>query len=235
MDDARDPSLTGLLEAHAEVMLDNVNVMLPGKVVSYDAAKQTAVVQPLVKKRHLAEDGEGLVAEDMPPIHGCPVEFCGPARGRITWPVAAGDSCEIRFASASLARWAALAPGTPVDPGDDRRHDLSDAVCFVGLHSPGAPPTDAPTDAVVIHVSGGVAIKLGSSGAAQAAVLGNTYRTAEDIMINALKVFVAAVSTHSAPWAPTRIRRWSPRVLRLRARSPRLRAERPATSRRSSS
>lgn len=197
-DQPRSPSLEALLEAFGETLRDGIHVMLPGKVTSYDASKQTATVQPLVKQRFLAEDGETYVAQDLPAIHGCPVEFCGPARGRITWPVKAGDTCEIRFSSASLARWLASGGG-PVDPGEDRRHDLSDAICFVGLHSPASVPTDAPTNAVVIHTSGGVLIQLGSSSATQAAILGNTYRTAEDTMLTAIKALATALATSCPP------------------------------------
>lgn len=164
MDDPRDPSLESLLELHREVTLAAMYIMLPGIVLSYNETKQTAVVQPAVKRRRLAEDGETWIAESVPPIHGVPVEFIGPARGRMTWPVAANDVCEIRWASSSLARWLAAGPGV-VDPGDDRAHDPTDAICFVGLHSPAAPPTDAPTDAIVLHVSGGVVVKVGDSSA----------------------------------------------------------------------
>lgn len=200
-DQPRSPSLESLLEAFGETLRDGIHVMLPGRVESYNATNQTATVQPLVQQRYLAEDGETVVKQNLPPIHGCPVEFCGPARARITWPVAAGDICEIRFSSASLQRWLSLGGG-PVDPGDDRRHDLTDAICFVGLHSPATPPTDAPTTALVIHTSGGILIKFGSSGASESAILGSTYRTAEDTLLTALTTFTTAISAHSAPAGP---------------------------------
>jgi Phage protein Gp138 N-terminal domain len=167
-DEIREPSLESLLEMHREVMLDGVRVMLPGVILSYNETTQKAVVQPLIKHRHVDEEGNE-VPEDLPAIHECPVVFCGNARGRITWPVAAGDTCEIRFASSSIARWAQV--GGSVDPGDDRHHDLSDAVCFVGLHDFSNVPTDAPTDAIVLHANDGTTIKLGSSGAADPVAL----------------------------------------------------------------
>jgi hypothetical protein len=168
-DDPRDPSLENVLELMREVTLDGVRVMLPGRITTYDPVKQRASVQPLVKHRHVAEDGETIVAEVLPVIHDCPVVFCGTSRGRITWPVAAGDTCEIRFASSSISSW--VASGGIVDPGDDRHHDLSDAVVFVGLHDFAHVPTDAPTDALVVHATGGTVIKLGSSSASQAVVV----------------------------------------------------------------
>lgn len=169
IDQPRDPDLTTLLELFREVVKADIHVMLPGKIISYDATSQKAVVQALVKGRFVDEDGETIKVEDLPPIHEVPVVFVGPARGRMTWPVDAGDLCEIRFASSSLARWLRTSAGPSVDPGEDRRHDLTDAICQVGLHTPASPPTDAPQDAVVIHVSGGVGIKLGSSAASMKA------------------------------------------------------------------
>lgn len=169
MDQPRDPSLEDLLDLHGELVADRVHTMLPGKIVAYDATTQLADVQPLIRRRYLAEDGETVVTQDMPVVHSCPVVFCGPARGRITWPVAVGDTCEIRWAFASLARW--VRSGGLVDPGDDRRHDPSDAVCQVGLHDGAHVPTDAPTDAIVLHASGGTTIKLGSSSATSAVAL----------------------------------------------------------------
>lgn len=199
MDDPRDPSLETVLELHREVLLDGIHVMLPGRIVSYDQAKQTATVQPLVKARHLAEDGETLVIEDVAPINGCLVRFVGPARGRMTWPVAAGDICEIRFASASLARWCAMASGPTIDPGDDRRHNLTDAICVVGMHSPANPPTDAPTDAVVIHVSDGTKIRLGGSSSAQSVPQGDNLQSALNTLMTALKVYIAGIKSVADP------------------------------------
>jgi hypothetical protein len=85
-------------------------------------------------------------------------------KGRLTWPVQVGDKCTIHYCSASIARW--VVQGKVVDPGDDRRHDLADAIVAPSLHG-GPPPTDAPTDAVVLHCD---KAKLGSSGASQHAV-----------------------------------------------------------------
>lgn len=206
VDVPRDPSLEAILELHAELVRDSIHVMLPGKIISYDATKQSAVVQPLLKYRHLAEDGQTIVAEDLPQIHNCPVVFMGPARGRMTWPVAAGDICEIRFSSASLARWVAMAPGPTVDPGDDRRHDLADAVCCVGLHSPASPPTDAPIDAIVLHADlagSGIRIKLGSSGASQSGVQGDNFHSALNTFLAALSTFATAISTFAGTCTTT--------------------------------
>ena len=200
-DDARDPDLGDLLALHGESLLDGVHTMLPGVIVSYDAAKQLADVQPQIKHRRLDEDGETVISIPYPVVHNCPVKFCGTARGRITWPVAAGDTCEISFASASIQRWISL--GGLVDPGEDRRHDLTDGTCYVGLHDAAHVPTDAPTDAVVVHTSGGVLIKLGSSSAHESAVAGDTYLAAANTMVSAIGTVVAGLGAFAASAAVT--------------------------------
>ena len=199
IDQPRDPDLTTLLELFRDVVKADIHVMLPGKIVSYDPDAQKAVVQALVRGRFIAEDGSTITVEDLPPIHEVPVEFCGPARGRITWPVDVGDLCEIRFASSSLARWIRTNAGPSVDPGEDRRHDLTDAICFVGLHTPASPPTDAPQDAVVIHVSGGNTIKLGSSGASHPLPQGDNLQSALNTFLSALNTYIVAIQGTADP------------------------------------
>lgn len=182
----RDPDLSNLLALFGEQLLDGVRVMLPGVITAYDSTSQRATVQPLIQDVRLGEQAK-KETKTIPPIHDVPVMFLGPARGRITWPVAAGDTCALFFASSSISRWVAAGGVSPLDPGDTRRHDLSDAVAVVGLHSPANPPTDAPTDAVVVHSDGG--IKLGSSGASQAVVV----QSALDHLGSALVTAIAAM------------------------------------------
>jgi Phage protein Gp138 N-terminal domain len=165
-DEPRDPDLENLLALHRSHMVAAMNTWLPGQVVDYDATKQTATVQALATDSHYNEDGE-RVSQNYPPTHDVPVMFIGPARGRITFPVAQGDLCVLLYCSRSLSRLFTLgAGGGPVDPGDDRRGDLSDPIAIVGLHLQTG-PTDAPTDAIVLHADG-IQIKLGSSAASKA-------------------------------------------------------------------
>jgi hypothetical protein len=160
-DTPRDPDLSLLLELLREVVLDSIRTAQPGRIVTYDAAKQRASVQPLINDQRTSELGE-ILEEAQPVVNDCPVMFLGTSRGRITWPVKANDVCLLLHTSSALSRW--VTTGGRVNPEDRRRHDISDAICIVGLHDFANVPTDAPTDAVVVHVSGGTKIKLGSSG-----------------------------------------------------------------------
>lgn len=143
-----DPELETVLELLAESVIDGVRTHLPGKIVSYDPIKQSASVQCLIKHAHVDEFTKRLV-KSLPVIHDAIVMFAGPVNGRWTYPVVPGDLCLVSFCSSSIARWRQT--GGEVDPGDDRHHDISDAVVVVGLHDFKHVPTLAPLDAVVLH------------------------------------------------------------------------------------
>lgn len=147
-DEPREPQLESLLDLAIENALSITRTMLPGKVVSFDSARQKASVQILIKEAHL-DEFDNRVSEVVAELSDVPVWFNGGSTGRITVPVLAGDYGMIVFASRSIARW--KLKGGIIDPGDDRRHDVSDCVFVPGLHDFAHVPTTAPTDAIVTH------------------------------------------------------------------------------------
>lgn len=191
-DEPRNPTLETLLGLVIEQALESFQVMVPARIVSYDDAKQSASVQPLIRKAYLNET-EDRVAELLPEIHDVPVAHYGSAKGRITVPVEAGDLGRLVFVSLSIARWKLT--GGVVDPGDDRRHDYNDCVFEPGLHSLNAPPTTAPTDAIVLHAGTAKKVKVGGPTGTEPTVMGTTYRGAEDTMLTAIAAAMTAAAT----------------------------------------
>jgi hypothetical protein len=63
---------------------------IPGKVVDFDPATQTATIQPLYKPRHNGK------AVDMPQLYEVPVRMARAGKGGMTYPVAAGDYVTLR-------------------------------------------------------------------------------------------------------------------------------------------
>jgi hypothetical protein len=63
---------------------------IPGKVVSFDSAKQTATIQPLHKPRH---NGKAI---DMPELYEVPIRFTRAGGGAVTYPIKAGDFVTLR-------------------------------------------------------------------------------------------------------------------------------------------
>jgi hypothetical protein len=124
------PSFRAVTSAIVAEHLEQVNVSLPGRVVSYDSSTGRASVQPLVKRGYRDDAGQRQV-ERLPIVPSVPVVFPGVAGGWIKFPVSAGDQGLLVVASAALDRW--KASGEEVDPGDDRRHALADCVFIPGV------------------------------------------------------------------------------------------------------
>lgn len=141
----------------------DVHTTIPGKVVrvNMDGDKVKSVdVQPLIKRAHLDEKDQRVV-ETLPVIPSVPVMFYRAGRYRITLPITTSTTGAILFSEASLDTW--LAKGGTVDPGDDRRFSLADAMFYPGLCSPTDALKSAPTDRMTIGDDNGLQIHIDGS------------------------------------------------------------------------
>lgn len=187
------PSWESIIRVALQGAMSGMRTTLPGKVTAYDAARQMASVQVMVQDVELDELGASR-AVNVPEVHSVPVMFLGPARGRITWPVAVGDPCVLWFASSSLDQWLQRRATRPVDPRDARHHDLNDCIAMVGLHTPADPPTTAPTDAVVVHAGTGVTIRLGGPDADEPTINADTWQSGMDDVIDAIATALSGIA-----------------------------------------
>jgi hypothetical protein len=149
-----EPTLAELLETvHRSYMLD-VHTSMPGRVRSYDAATQTADVEPLILGALQDEDGFN-VYEARPVIQNVPVRWERAGDYYDHKPLTADNCGWLIFSEDSYAQWRTT--GEVSVPGDLTRHSLSYPFFLPGAWPDGKRLPDAPAsgEAVSIVPSGG--------------------------------------------------------------------------------
>ncbi len=149
---SRTPNLAEVIRTAISTRLCDVHTMLPGKIVSYDAAAQKADVQPLIRRLQKAIDGE--IKERLPQIPGVPVAWPRSGKYRLTMPVKAGDFCMLVFSESSIDAYQA-GQGQEVDPGAFYRFDLTDAVALMGWNPDGQKLGETDSSVISVGLEGG--------------------------------------------------------------------------------
>ena len=188
-----DPTDHELLMEAIRSQMAQVNTCLPGTIVSYDEATQTASVQLAVKFRRRDPNTREIVAYTPPQIDGAPVAFPGAGAFSITWPLTAGDACLVHFASRSLDEWASVIADVH-EPQDLRRFDLSDAIVEPALRSPASPIPSAgyAAGAMVLRAP---EVRLGSSAATAFVALANLVLDRLTAIVNGFNAHTHTTST----------------------------------------
>ncbi len=101
-------------EALKQDLFSSLHCALPGTVISFDAERQTAEVQPAVKRGSLLFP----VLSDVPVFMPVPFE------------VHPGDPCLVVFADVDIDTW--FESGEPQEPKSAWKHSLSDGFAFIG-------------------------------------------------------------------------------------------------------
>lgn len=108
--------------------LADMRVAIPGIIESFDAAKQTAVVQIAIREKIRQLTGPEDVA--IAPLQDVPIVLPRAGGFSLTLPLKAGDECLVVFADMCIDLW--WARGGTQDQLERRRHDLSDCFCIPG-------------------------------------------------------------------------------------------------------
>lgn len=136
------------LRSHIEENNLDLHTCLPGHVVSFDSATQTAKVQPGIQ-RIFAQKGP----VNLPELVDVPVCFPGGHDWFLTFPVGSGDECILLFSERAIDFW--WQNGGTQLPAEFRTHDLSDAFAIVGVNSKPHALTDLRTDGPEIRTRDG--------------------------------------------------------------------------------
>jgi len=105
---------------------------LPCQVLSFDAAKNTVEVQPLIMGKYRTPQGQDQDIV-MPVLADCPVLWPSGGGFTLTFPIAPGDECLVFFASRCIDAWWQSSGVQP--QAEFRMHDLSDGFALVGPRS----------------------------------------------------------------------------------------------------
>lgn len=133
MSDTTTPSLAEVIQQAIGFHFSGVFTGTIARVLSYDATKKRASLQPIIQERYRDERGE-IQLRSLPVMEDVPVILPGSGGTRIKFPVSVGDTVLVVFLSQSSDQWR-VKGGNTVDPGDDRRNTVSDAVCIPNLQS----------------------------------------------------------------------------------------------------
>lgn len=147
------PDMTRMLDALKQDILTNLNCVRPGIIQQFDPVTQTAAV--LVAQKQVvdvAPDGTRTLA-DYPLIFECPVVFQRGGGFVGTFPVNEGDQCVILFCDREIDNW--LYSGPAQAPSSPRLHDMSDAICIVGLSNLTDPIPNFSNDAAQLRTLDG--------------------------------------------------------------------------------
>ena len=120
------------IRALKQDILSSLHCALPGKVVSYDAEMQTAVVQPSVKHRPVCHPE---LAEGSPSSVSLPLLRDVPVFMPVPFEISPGDACLVIFADSDIDAW--FESGEAEVPPSGRMHSLSDGFAFVGFRTRG--------------------------------------------------------------------------------------------------
>ena len=125
------PDFTEALRRVIESRLLDVHTALPGRVEAYDAATQTADIQPMIKNVVADPDGAEL-EEAFPIIPAVPVRFPRGGGYFLVFPLEVGDFVLLTFCEKSIDQF--MAQGENVHPVDLDKHGFAGAVAHAGFY-----------------------------------------------------------------------------------------------------
>ena len=138
----------------------SVRVAMPATVVSFDAAKQTVVVQPAI--REIERIAGVITTVGLPQLVDVPVMLPRAGGYTLTMPIAAGDECLVIFADSCIDAW--WQSGGEQNQAEQRRHHLADGFAILGPWNQTRVLSSYSTSSAQLRADGGgVVIDLAAS------------------------------------------------------------------------
>lgn len=199
-------TLQEIISAAVQAEAANIYTCIPAKVVKWDANKQRANCQILVKRVYENEEGERKTKSHAV-VTGVPLQIDGAGGYRTTYPISDGnatiDNAQapattgwLCFSHVSLDKWLS-GDGKEVDPEIDHYHAPTDAFFLPGLKPFGAPWDDVPTDHMTIGKDGSADVQIHLTGSLGrlGAESGAEFLAMFETFLGDLKSFVTTLNT----------------------------------------
>lgn len=162
-----EPTWQEIISEAIESRLLELHTAIPGKVISYDKATQTAEVVPVVQRAEPREDG-GNTLTPLPSIPNVPVGWQRGGGGGLTMPLKPGDHVLLVFNEAAIGHW--RASGELAPPGDLRRHSLGYPYALPCGGPESQALTDAAGDGEIVLTVGDNVFRVGGASAEMVAL-----------------------------------------------------------------
>jgi hypothetical protein len=145
---SRTPGYVEALESATTQAINELFVAMPGRVVKYNAATQTADIKPLLKRAYIDDQGNEDL-DDLAVLPNVPVMFPRAGGFFLSFPLAVNDNVLLLFMDRSIDSFMSSSGSVALDPVDLREHDISDAIALPGFFTtPRALKDQVATDAV---------------------------------------------------------------------------------------
>lgn len=153
--------LSTVLAKLMEVISKDLNCIKIGTIEKFTKENQTADVQVTIKK-FIEETAQGeKIYRQIPLLLEVPVVIISGGDSYLQMPITVGDSCLLLFSDDDIDNWVTSNGNTP---DTNKKHDISDAICLVGLRNLSNPIEGFDNTKIKLQFSSDVFIEMDSSG-----------------------------------------------------------------------
>ena len=125
-------TLMDILQTVMSNIIEIVNCVKIGEIISFDKTDQTCSVRVLYKpNKTITRFSKKLI--EYPVLKKVPCVVMGGGGSYITHPISAGDQCLLLFSDFMIDNWWATGQASKID--FERHHDIADAIAIVGLNA----------------------------------------------------------------------------------------------------
>ena len=197
------PNLANTIKMIIDEAMLSVHTWLPAQVTQV-LGNQKVNIQPLLQIRvlnpNISPTTPNTVLQNLPIIQNVMVQTPMGANYYIKTPIAVGDYGIALFCERAIDNWSNIQQNSSpiVDPGDNRTHNLTDAIFIPGLYPFSQQTTDSTTDLVISNGESELRIKKDGKFAIQ-----NSTQELISNLINLVNTLTSASTVAGGPFIPS--------------------------------